>query len=662
MRKGWIIALTISILSCSLIEESQTGVSMTEQDIELNFSVQYPDSVLCTKVHLDGKELAWTGDEAASIIFGVAGTNNYTNPIINSVSPGCFSGTLSIPEGMSLEHLEGIIIPAENKGNFRGNHSSDKRRLRMYVDSLQTQNRAGEFNPVHCPFFAPLTFDELTPKGNGRYSIPAKTLKSASDLIRFNIYGKHPAQRSEEVLKSIKIIGSDRLSGSAEWNTETQPTSLSSNGASWVQVSLNEQITIADKNSQSGIKVFASVILGGSRTINEIQITTDKAVYTKTISKRLSKKNVNKFTVIPVSISMASGFTREAINTYPENNIGWTVRAPEEAGFNKSLTAEITSFVEGTDLTSMKIIAGGEEIYTYGDDTFISYLASCRKSVLSMLYGKYVENGTVDLNTTVGDMISKYGMKDDVQGLLESEKQATILDLITSRSGIYHDASNAGDEEDKPARGTYAHGTHYLYNNWDFNFAGAALERLVKGSYSGKEIYSIIGKDLAEPIAMADWSLSKQKYGGTWKVSLDGTLPPSYYPAYHIYLSTRDMARIGYLMLRKGKWNGKEVISEDWIKTTTTPFSTFKEVHPSGSGYFSYGYMWWIFDSSYYKSRPALEGAYMARGAGGQFICIIPKLDTIIAWKTDTTNDKSTSLSQFLKVVTKISDAYKDKL
>lgn len=161
---------------------------------------------------------------------------------------------------------------------------------------------------------------------------------------------------------------------------------------------------------------------------------------------------------------------------------------------------------------------------------------------------------------------------------------------------------------------------------------------------------------------MADWSLSKQKYGGTWKVSSDGTLPPSYYPAYHIYLSTRDMARIGYLMLRKGKWNGKEVISEDWIKKTTTPFSTFKEVNPSGSGYFSYGYMWWIFDSSYYKSRPALEGAYMARGAGGQFICIIPKLDTVIAWKTDTTNDKSTSLSQFLKVVTKISDAYKDKL
>ena len=107
---------------------------------------------------------------------------------------------------------------------------------------------------------------------------------------------------------------------------------------------------------------------------------------------------------------------------------------------------------------------------------------------------------------------------------------------------------------------------------------------------------------------MADWSLSKQKYGGTWKASSDGTLPPSYYPAYHIYLSTRDMARIGYLMLRKGMWNGKEVISEDWIKTTTTPFSTFKEVNPSGSGYFSYGYMWWIFDSSYYKSRPALEG------------------------------------------------------
>ena len=46
---------------------------------------------------------------------------------------------------------------------------------------------------------------------------------------------------------------------------------------------------------------------------------------------------------------------------------------------------------------------GGKIAYQYGDTRTLSYLASSRKSVLSMLYGKYVSNGTIDLGKTVGD-------------------------------------------------------------------------------------------------------------------------------------------------------------------------------------------------------------------------------------------------------------------
>ena len=52
----------------------------------------------------------------------------------------------------------------------------------------------------------------------------------------------------------------------------------------------------------------------------------------------------------------------------------------------------------------MMIIKDGKILYEYGDIDEVSYIASCRKSVLSMLYGKYVENGTIDLNQTIGDM------------------------------------------------------------------------------------------------------------------------------------------------------------------------------------------------------------------------------------------------------------------
>lgn len=343
---------------------------------------------------------------------------------------------------------------------------------------------------------------------------------------------------------------------------------------------------------------------------------------------------------------------------YPEDNRDWAIAEPEKYLFDSEKLEKITEYVEKTDLTCMMVIAGGEQIYKYGSNSTVSYIASCRKSVLAMLYGKYVENRTVNLYETVGQMIEEYGMKDDVQGLYESEKLATINDLITSRSGIYHPASNAGDTEDKPERGTMQRGEYYLYNNWDFNFAGAVLERLVKGSYSNKEIYQIMQHDLAHPIGMCDWDIGKQKYGGTWT----GDKAISYYPAYHIYISTRDMARLGYLMLRKGQWNGKQVISKAWCEKITTPYSTFEEVNPSGSGYFSYGYMWWIYDVQYYKDNPAYEGAYMARGAGGQYILIMPKLDLVVAWKTVTSNNKSTSFGQFRTAVKYLLEAYKGEI
>lgn len=349
-----------------------------------------------------------------------------------------------------------------------------------------------------------------------------------------------------------------------------------------------------------------------------------------------------------------SGSETHSKYIFPENERDWAIAEPEKYNFDSEKLEEITKYVETTKLTCMMVIAGGEQIYKYGSNSTISYIASCRKSVLAMLYGKYVENGTVNLYTTVGQMIEEYGMKDDVQGLLESEKLATINDLITSRSGIYHPASNGGDTSDKPERGTMQRGEYYLYNNWDFNFAGAVLERLVKGSYSGKEIYSIMQSDLAHPIGMCDWDLNQQKYGGTWK----GSSAISYYPAYHIYLSTRDMARIGYLMLRKGEWNGKQVISRKWVEKITTPYSTFDEVNPSGEGQFSYGYMWWIFDYEYYKTNPAYEGVYMARGSGGQYLLVMPKLDLVVAWKTSTSGGKSTSPSQFFKAVKLLLEAY----
>ncbi len=103
----------------------------------------------------------------------------------------------------------------------------------------------------------------------------------------------------------------------------------------------------------------------------------------------------------------------------------------------------------------------------------INYIASCRKSVLSMLYGKYVENGTIDLNETIRDI----GIDED-KSLLPIEKTATVQNIITSRSGIFYQPVNGGyDKKDVLPEGSVKPGEYFVYNNWDFNVAGCIFEK-----------------------------------------------------------------------------------------------------------------------------------------------------------------------------------------
>jgi len=161
--------------------------------------------------------------------------------------------------------------------------------------------------------------------------------------------------------------------------------------------------------------------------------------------------------------------------------------------------------VNKMNTTGLVVVRSGSVIYTYGDTTEATYIASCRKSVLAMLYGKYVEKGIVDLDMTIEEL----GI-DDVQGLSAAEKKATIRNLISAKSGVYHCASNGGDHSaDAPERGSKKPGEYYLYNNWDFNVAGTIFEKL-----TGKTIFESLQTDLAIPIGMEDFKIEKQKKTG----------------------------------------------------------------------------------------------------------------------------------------------------
>lgn len=295
----------------------------------------------------------------------------------------------------------------------------------------------------------------------------------------------------------------------------------------------------------------------------------------------------------------------------------------ESQGFNSDKLKELNQYIERVgETTGLMVIHNGRILYEYGDLADVGYVASVRKSILSMLYGKHVENGTIDLNQTIAEL----GI-DDVQTLLPSEKLATIDHLITARSGVYHPAANGGyDESFANMRGTQKAGENFVYNNWDYNVAGHVFEKLINRS-----IYQEMQEQLAIPLGFQDWHIENQSKYGNEDVSL--------YPAYHIYVSTRDLAKMGQLMINKGKWQDQQLIPKSWIEKSTTPVTSQLEVaqrYNNDGGHspdFSYSYMWWNFDEL--RGDKRYKGAYMARGWGGQFLAVVPELKLVVAHKSN---------------------------
>ncbi|HEY0966271.1 MAG TPA: serine hydrolase [Opitutaceae bacterium] len=304
-------------------------------------------------------------------------------------------------------------------------------------------------------------------------------------------------------------------------------------------------------------------------------------------------------------------------------------------GWDAKKLAEIRTYIrDEANTTGLVVVDRGRSVFTYGDIQELSYLASARKSVLAMLYGKWVRNGTVKLDAT----LEQLGM-DDIGGLLPVEKQATVHHLITARSGVYHPASNSGDDlASAPARGSQTPGTYMLYSNWDFNAAGAAFELITK-----RNIFDELEEQIARPIGFQDWNRAEQRKTGDLTVSRN--------PAYHMWLSTRDMARIGLLMLNEGQWEGRQVIDREWAREIVRPVTPRSEMNPvrRRQGYFGYGYMWWVYDGP--RAIGAFKGAYTARGAVGQWITVLPAVGLVVAHKTNNIYERTTSWESYERML-----------
>jgi len=313
----------------------------------------------------------------------------------------------------------------------------------------------------------------------------------------------------------------------------------------------------------------------------------------------------------------------------------WTVVKPEQVGYSSARFEALRRWLQTTDTKAMLVAVHGQVVFQYGDLTHASKIASVRKSVLSMLYGNYAARGLVDFRKTV----TQLGLQ-EAEPFLAIEEHATLEHLLTARSGIYLKSGNDNLDAVAPKRGSEFPGTRMQYNNWDFNAAGTAFEKL-----TGKTIYQALEEDLARPIGMEDYDPAKQG-----KVPSPGSV----HPEYVMRLSTRDLARLGVLMLRKGRWNDRQVIPAEWVRYTTTLITPFARIHPTGLSIggqpdrWGYGVMWWVWDEPEFPggvSMGPMQGAYTAMGANGQFVTVLPAEDMVVAHTVDFEADGKADVS-----------------
>lgn len=329
---------------------------------------------------------------------------------------------------------------------------------------------------------------------------------------------------------------------------------------------------------------------------------------------------------------------------YPD--INWaTHQNPVEAGWGDADSRTFTRYIiDSTYITGLVIIHKGQVVLEFGDLEENSYIASCRKSVLAILYGKYVENGVIDLDKSLKEL-----KIEDHTPFLELEQSATIKDLISARSGVFLPGSNGGDfRRLAPERGSVKPGSYWLYSNWDFNLAGYIFEQ-----ETNRNIYDEIEAQLVEPLEMQDWDRSLQIKNGNLEVSK--------FPAYHIWLSTRDMARLGLLMLRKGKWKEKQVVPQNWVEEMITQRTSHLEAQKNAPVLkedgldLGYGYMWWLIENT---EDSRLKNAYSAQGALGQNITVYPEIDVVLAFKTKSDYRRRNSIQTQMNVIRKAVEIY----
>ncbi len=282
------------------------------------------------------------------------------------------------------------------------------------------------------------------------------------------------------------------------------------------------------------------------------------------------------------------------------------------------------------DYDSVFALYGGEPgMYNYDDPAWHPYrdgtelhsLQSVTKSVTSAALGIAVDEGLIE-----SVQVPAYSFFSDYEPYpSDSRKEATTLeDFLTMRSGIawqteggYADAEHSTvllEASDEWIRFVLEQPTDTLPGAvYEYNDGVSVLIGKILREATGQRADEWARDRLFEPIGIDDFY---------WKITPDGEADTEG----GLYLTTHDLARIGYLFLREGDWEGRQVISREWVKASTAPLVS--DVNPdNGEPDPGYGYQWWVPQRG--DGGPEV---YMGNGYGGQFLQVVPEHDLVVVF------------------------------
>lgn len=280
---------------------------------------------------------------------------------------------------------------------------------------------------------------------------------------------------------------------------------------------------------------------------------------------------------------------------------------PEEQGISsKYLEKFYNEFKEKSELNVHTIMIARNG-YIISEGSFAPYKTemwhvthSLCKSITALAVGILID----DKILTLDDKLVKIFEKKVNPIIFLKQKDITIRHLLSMSAGVAFNETGAVTENDwvksfLESNVKFEPGTKFLYNSMNSYMLSAIVKEV-----TGKGVFDILKEKIFTPLGINKIYWEKCPKGiekGGWG----------------LYMCPEDMAKIGQLLLQKGNWKGKQLISKEWIENMTK-----KHIDtPSEMGKYGYGYHVWI---------AARKGSYQFNGMLGQNLIIFPDINMII--------------------------------